>query len=67
MYALPAFGGYLADRVIGRRRAVAIGASIMLVGQVLMVIAAIGAAHGACGICDAPQAGLSDSMRRSPV
>jgi POT family proton-dependent oligopeptide transporter len=47
MYAFPAFGGYLADRVIGRRRAVAIGASIMLVGQVLMVIAASGAAHGA--------------------
>lgn len=47
MYALPAFGGYLADKVVGRRRAVAIGASIMLVGQVLMVIAANGASHGA--------------------
>ena len=35
MYALPAFGGYLADRVLGRRRAVAIGASCMLLGQAL--------------------------------
>lgn len=46
MYALPAVGGFLADRVIGRQRAVAIGASIMLVGQVLIVIAAEGAAPG---------------------
>jgi POT family proton-dependent oligopeptide transporter len=36
MYALPAFGGYLADRVLGRRRAVAMGASLMLAGHVLM-------------------------------
>jgi POT family proton-dependent oligopeptide transporter len=36
MYALPAFGGYLADRVIGRRRAVAIGGSLMLLGHILM-------------------------------
>lgn len=36
MYALPAFGGYLADRVLGRRRAVSIGASLMLTGHVLM-------------------------------
>ncbi len=36
MYALPAFGGYLADRVLGRRRAVAIGAGLMLTGHVLM-------------------------------
>jgi POT family proton-dependent oligopeptide transporter len=36
MYAFPAIGGYFADRVIGRRRAVAIGASCMLVGQVLL-------------------------------
>jgi POT family proton-dependent oligopeptide transporter len=35
MYAFPAFGGYLADRVLGRRRAVTIGASCMLVGQLL--------------------------------
>jgi POT family proton-dependent oligopeptide transporter len=51
MYAFPAFGGYLADRVLGRRRAVAIGASFMLVGQVLMTAptflpAALGAWHG---------------------
>ncbi len=36
MYALPALGGYLADRVIGRRRAVAWGASCQLLGQVLL-------------------------------
>jgi proton-dependent oligopeptide transporter, POT family len=36
MYAFPAVGGYFADRVIGRRLAVAIGASFMLLGQVLM-------------------------------
>jgi proton-dependent oligopeptide transporter, POT family len=36
MYALPAFGGYLADRVIGRRRAVAIGGTFMLLGHILM-------------------------------
>ena len=36
MYAFPAFGGFFADRVLGRRRAVAIGASFMLVGQVLL-------------------------------
>jgi POT family proton-dependent oligopeptide transporter len=35
MYAFPAFGGYLADRVLGRRRAVALGATIMLLGQIL--------------------------------
>jgi proton-dependent oligopeptide transporter, POT family len=36
MYALPALGGYLADRVIGRRRAVAIGGTFMLLGHILM-------------------------------
>jgi POT family proton-dependent oligopeptide transporter len=35
MYAFPAFGGYLADRFLGRRRAVAMGATCMLVGQIL--------------------------------
>jgi len=35
MYAFPAFGGYLADRVLGRRRAVALGATCMLIGQSL--------------------------------
>ena len=40
MYALPAFGGYLADRVFGRRRAVALGASCMLLGQVLLALPA---------------------------
>jgi len=38
MYALPAFGGYLADRVLGRRRAVTWGASCMLVGQILLAL-----------------------------
>ncbi len=36
MYAFPAFGGYLADRVLGRRRAVAIGGTFMLLGHILM-------------------------------
>jgi len=36
MYVFPALGGYLADRVIGRRRAVAIGATCMLLGHILM-------------------------------
>lgn len=36
MYALPAFGGYFADRVLGRRRAVTLGATCMLVGQVML-------------------------------
>jgi POT family proton-dependent oligopeptide transporter len=37
MYALPAFGGYFADRVLGRRRAVKLGLMLMLTGQILMV------------------------------
>jgi len=36
MYAFPALGGYLADRVLGRRRAVTLGASCMLLGQILL-------------------------------
>ena len=36
MYALPAFGGYFADRVLGRRRAVTLGATCMLFGQVML-------------------------------
>jgi POT family proton-dependent oligopeptide transporter len=36
MYALPAFGGYLADRVLGRRRAVTLGATCMLIGQIML-------------------------------
>jgi proton-dependent oligopeptide transporter, POT family len=36
MYALPALGGFLADRVLGRRRAVTLGASCMLIGQILL-------------------------------
>lgn len=36
MYACPAVGGYLADHVFGRRRAVALGASIMFLGQALL-------------------------------
>jgi POT family proton-dependent oligopeptide transporter len=44
MYALPAFGGYLADRVIGRRRAVTLGASCMLMGEILLA-----ATRGAAG------------------
>lgn len=51
MYALPAFGGFLADRVVGRRRAVTVGASLMLVGQALLASPAyipwaMGAWHG---------------------
>ncbi len=52
MYALPAAGGYVADRVLGRRRAVLLGASIMLLGQILLVSPVflpeiIGRLHGA--------------------
>ncbi len=52
MYALPAFGGYLADRVLGRRRAVTLGASLMLAGQLLLASPvylpqALGWLHGA--------------------
>jgi POT family proton-dependent oligopeptide transporter len=36
MYAFPAFGGYFADRVLGRRRAVTLGATCMLLGQVML-------------------------------
>jgi POT family proton-dependent oligopeptide transporter len=36
MYAFPAVGGYFADRVLGRRRAVTIGATLMLLGQVML-------------------------------
>lgn len=36
MYALPAFGGYFADRVLGRRRAVTLGATCMLIGQIML-------------------------------
>ena len=36
MYAFPALGGYLADRVLGRRRAVTVGATFMFMGQVLL-------------------------------
>ena len=36
MYAFPAAGGYIADRILGRRRAVAIGATFMLVGQAFL-------------------------------
>ncbi len=36
MYAFPALGGYFADRVLGRRRAVTLGASCMLIGQVML-------------------------------
>jgi len=51
MYALPAFGGYIADRVLGRRRAVTFGLLLMLTGQILMVSpffipAILGAMHG---------------------
>ncbi|MGH8209047.1 MAG: peptide MFS transporter [Steroidobacteraceae bacterium] len=52
LYAFPALGGYFADRILGRRRAVTIGAALMLVGQVLMVSPVfipsfLGAWHGA--------------------
>jgi proton-dependent oligopeptide transporter, POT family len=36
MYAFPALGGYLADRVLGRRRAVTVGATFMLLGQIML-------------------------------
>ncbi len=36
MYALPMVGGFVADRVIGHRRAVGAGAALMLTGYVLL-------------------------------
>src|ERR1700733_5153683 len=36
MYAFPAVGGFFADRVLGRRRAVKVGATFMLIGQVML-------------------------------
>jgi POT family proton-dependent oligopeptide transporter len=36
MFTLPAVGGWLVDRFVGRRRGVAVGASLMLMGHVLM-------------------------------
>jgi proton-dependent oligopeptide transporter, POT family len=36
MYAFPALGGFLADRVLGRRRAVTVGATFMLIGQIML-------------------------------
>jgi POT family proton-dependent oligopeptide transporter len=36
MYAFPAIGGFFADRVLGRRRAVTVGATFMLIGQVML-------------------------------
>ena len=36
MYAFPAVGGFFADRVLGRRRAVKVGATFMLIGQIML-------------------------------
>src|ERR1700677_3137171 len=36
MYAFPAVGGFFADRVLGRRRAVTVGATFMLIGQIML-------------------------------
>ncbi|MSQ97764.1 MAG: hypothetical protein EXR85_00475 [Xanthomonadales bacterium] len=52
MYALPAFGGWIADRVLGRRRALTLGLMLMLTGQILMtspffIPVILGAMHGA--------------------
>lgn len=41
MYALPALGGYLAERVWGNRRAVWIGASLLVLGHFLMAAPAL--------------------------
>ncbi len=40
MYALPAFGGYLADHFWGNRRAVTMGASLMVLGHFMMAVPA---------------------------
>ena len=37
MYAFPALGGYVADRVLGRRRAVGLGLGFTLLGQILLL------------------------------
>lgn len=36
MYAFPALGGFVADRILGRRRAVTVGATFMLIGQIML-------------------------------
>jgi POT family proton-dependent oligopeptide transporter len=38
VYLTPIFGGYLADRVIGRRKAVIVGGALMALGHFLMAI-----------------------------
>ena len=49
MYAFPAFGGYFADRVLGRRRAVTLGATCMLIGQIMLASqVCMHALHGWC-------------------
>jgi POT family proton-dependent oligopeptide transporter len=41
VYLTPIFGGWLADRVLGRRRTVVIGASLMALGHFMMAVEAL--------------------------
>ncbi|MGH6632810.1 MAG: MFS transporter, partial [Sphingopyxis sp.] len=41
MYALPAIGGYVADRILGHRAAIVVGAVLMLSGYVLLALIGI--------------------------
>jgi len=41
MYALPVIGGWVADRLLGHRRALIVGSSIMCVGYVLLMSPAL--------------------------
>lgn len=47
MYGLPVFGGTFADRVLGHRRAIALGGTAMAGGYLLFTAAALSAARGA--------------------
>src|SRR5258708_12272698 len=41
MYALPVLGGWVADRLLGHRRALTVGGTLMLGGYVLLTIAVL--------------------------
>ncbi len=47
VYVTPIFGGLLADRVLGQRRAVTIGGVLMMIGHFLMAVPGLAAFYGA--------------------
>jgi POT family proton-dependent oligopeptide transporter len=59
MYALPVLGGWIADRLLGYRRALTIGGTLMLGGYVLITsavaLARVSSAQGPLGLWHAPQ------------